>query len=285
MSRPLMKLLFLGIVALMSNACTSMLYFPSDLRYVNEKKLDPVPEEVYVTNADGQELMSWYFKANEKVKKPITIVFTHGNGQNMSTHFRSLYWLPPKGVSFIVVGYPGYGPNPGKPSPPSTIESTQLVLDWVRKHQPKDKLFVFGQSLGGNVMLSAISEYQHKNEICGVAIEGSFLSYKKVSQTFLSRNWLTWPFQWLTYLVINDSRSISNHYKKLPDIPYLVMHGDQDHIVPFEMGEKLFAKLPTKKTFWKINGGKHIDTFARFPPYRDKFLDFIAQSCLSSSNP
>lgn len=275
------RLYYFFLIPLLT-ACTSFLYYPESRKYIDEQKLSPGPRSVYVKSTQDSQLMSWFFEANQKKSKPITVIFTHGNGQNMSTHFRSLYWLLNHGINYLIVGYPGYGPNAGSPSPETTVEATTLAMDWVFKNRPNDAVFLFGQSLGGNVALQALSESSHATQFCGVGIESSFASYKQAAQGILSKHWLLWSFQWLPYLVISDTKSIAKNFKKLPKVPYLVIHGDQDQVISNQLGQDLFDQLPEgQKVFWPIKGGRHINTFIHHPRYREQFLQFIQKHCLS----
>lgn len=276
MGKSILKII-LACVALSS--CSSLLYFPSGARYINEKNLPIAPEEIFLKSSEDKQLMSWFFKSSNTKKSQVTIIFSHGNGQNMSAHFRSLYWLLDLGINYLIVEYPGYGPNDGTPSPRSTIESVTLAMDWTRKNRPEDKILLFGQSLGGNVMLRALSEYSEKKSFCAVAIESSFASYKEVAQSILAKKWFLWPFQWLPYLLLSDSRAIVSNFKELPDLPYFIIHGDRDKIVPFSLGKKLYKKLPANKSFLKVDGGRHIDTFYKHQEHRKDFLDFISKNC------
>ena len=48
------------------------------------------------------------------------------------------------------------------------------------------------------------------------------------------------------------------------DVPALVVHGDADEIVPFEMGDRIARALPDAR-FLAVRGGRHGDLFAREP--------------------
>src|ERR687893_174820 len=43
--------------------------------------------------------------------------------------------------------------------------------------------------------------------------------------------------------------------------PLLVLHGDRDEVVPFTQGKKVFEVAPQPKTFHRIVGASHNDTF------------------------
>jgi uncharacterized protein len=264
--------------ALLICSCTSVFYYPTAYRYTHESLLQPPPQEIYLHTNSAKDLLSWYFESPESQRLPVSFVFAHGNAQNISAHYRSLHWITEHGLSYLIVGYPGYGPNSGKPSPQSTVESVVSAIQWIKKNRPDHRIVLLGQSLGGNVILRALTK-EGDQSICAVVIEGSFSSYQRVAQKTLAKHWLTWPLQWLSYLLISDNESIMAHKKALKPNSYLVIHGDQDQAVPFAEGQKLYEMLPDDKAFWRIEGGQHIDTFARHPEFKTKFISFIKAKC------
>ena len=45
------------------------------------------------------------------------------------------------------------------------------------------------------------------------------------------------------------------------DVPKLLIHGTEDNIVPYSMGEKLFKAAMAPKFFFPIKGAGHNDTY------------------------
>lgn len=60
-----------------------------------------------------------------------TVLFLHGNAENISTHFRSIAWMPAEGFNVLALDYRGYGASAGTPS----LEGMQLDID-ARDAQP-----------------------------------------------------------------------------------------------------------------------------------------------------
>jgi fermentation-respiration switch protein FrsA (DUF1100 family) len=59
-------------------------------------------------------------------------------------------------------------------------------------------------------------------------------------------------------------------------IPKLIIHGDNDKLVPFSMGKKLFAQAPEPKLFLPIHGAGHNDTYVvGGEKYFDAIVNFI----------
>jgi hypothetical protein len=55
--------------------------------------------------------------------------------------------------------------------------------------------------------------------------------------------------------------------------PVLIAHGDQDEIVPFELGERLFAAASEPKRFFRIAGADHNNALGR-PALLDAIAEF-----------
>ncbi|MNT92429.1 hypothetical protein D3C72_2337150 [compost metagenome] len=57
--------------------------------------------------------------------------------------------------------------------------------------------------------------------------------------------------------------------------PIIILHGDQDDIIPFQHGEKL-ATIPEHSTFIRIPEGRH-NNLATFELYWNSIEQFLGQ--------
>ena len=58
--------------------------------------------------------------------------------------------------------------------------------------------------------------------------------------------------------------------------PILFIHGDEDEIVPYELGRELFAAAVSEKEFYTIRGAHHNDTYyVGGKEYFDRFEKFV----------
>lgn len=266
---------FLGL-----SSCSGLLYYPTTIKYVNEAELKHTPAEIFLKYDEQTELVAWYFEAPKEKRKNFTFVFFHGNGQNISSHFQSLYWILDYGYNFLIFDYLGYGPNPGQPSPENTVESGKIAINWVKTNRPHDAIGIFGQSLGGNVALRTMSELDNFYS-CVSVIESSFLSYQNIAQAMMRKRWLTWPFQFLPYLVMSDTKAAATNLSRLTESNYIIIHSKTDAIVPYNFGVEVFEKLPQKKQFWEVDTGYHADAFFRKTELREKLTKEIQKNCLN----
>ncbi len=273
------------LVSLSLAGCSSLLYYPTRYKYVDVELLKHKPEElVFHEDVDKNEkLVGWYFKSarknpNEKPKG--LIVLFHGNAQNISAHFTSLFWILDDGYDFFIFDYPGYGASYGEPNPKNTKESGEIAIEYARKKWPEVPLVVFGQSLGGAISLRSVMDLRDRSRICAHVVESTFHSYKKVGQEAMAASWLTWLFQPVAHVVLSDEYAPKGRISEISPIPLLVVHRKNDPVVPAFLGEKVYEEAKNPKQLLLVEGEGHIDAFTGVDrvPNRKILLDFFEKS-------
>lgn len=250
-----------------------MLYYPSKGQYFNPAKIPLKYDDVFIPGPDGHKIHAWYFPAEGTSKG--TFLFFHGNAENLTSHFMGMYWLPSEGYSYLIFDYPGYGTSDGKPTPESTVETGKAALHWLVEHKQPGPLFLYGQSLGGNVALRVALETKNEIPLKAIIIDGSFLSYRGIASAMMAKNWFTWPLQPVAYLLMNDKYAPGD-IGDLSPTPILVIHGEKDQVIPVEQGRKLFAKAKEPKQLWLLRYGQHGNSFfTEDGRYRELFLDYL----------
>ncbi len=259
------------------SGCSSLLYYPSRNLHYDPARLNLKPEEVFFPSKNGSKLFGWYFKSP---KKSIgTVVFFHGNAENISSHYLNVVWMLEHGLDLFAFDYQGYGRSEGEPSPEKTVQDGIAALEWAHARNPDLPLVVFGQSLGGAIALRTVIESKNHLPIRYVAVDSTFPSYRSMARQVLSRNIFTWPFQWMGWLFMSDTFAPDGRIGEISPIPMLVIHGTQDQLVEFKMGERVFAEAREPKEFWRISGGGHTDIFSlQSPTYKTKFIENIRRA-------
>lgn len=272
-----MKALIIAI-ALLASGCSHLLYYPTQHQHYDPKKFKLNPKDVWFKSEKGDDLHAWYFESKQKPSKG-TIVFFHGNAQNLSSHFANLIWLPEQGYSYFIFDYPGFGQSPGKPNPENTVLAGKAAIRWVYENLDKRPI-VLGSSLGGAIAQRAVLDLKNEIPFRALVLDSTFNSYQSIARKKLSSSWVTWAFQPFVYVLLSDRWTADeDDLKKLSPIPVLVVHGDQDTIVEPEFGEEIFEYLAQPKEFWKINGGLHTDVFwIRDGEYRTPFLEWLKKT-------
>jgi fermentation-respiration switch protein FrsA (DUF1100 family) len=269
--------LILAILSiLMLSGCSSLFYYPDKKRlYYDPKVVGYAPEDIFFTDAAQRKLHGWWFPA-KKAPAKATIVFFHGNAENLTSHYLQLAWITDEGYNLFIFDFPGYGLSEGKPTPRSCVESGHAAVDWVAKNKsPGGPVIIYGQSMGGIVALRTAIDKKSELNLKLVVADSTFDSFQKIARVKLAHTWLTWPLQPLSYLLFSD-RWAPQDLAAISPIPVLVIHGQKDMVVEPELGEIIFDKLAEPKTFWRIPEGAHTDVFWRHDrQYRAKFITFL----------
>ncbi|PTN11738.1 alpha/beta hydrolase [Nitrosomonas aestuarii] len=267
--------LFLACVLLLYG-CSGLFYYPDDKhRFYDPQAAGYSPENIFFTDVAQRKLHGWWFPAKKSPAKA-TIIFFHGNAENLTSHFLQLAWVSAEHYNLFIFDYPGFGRSEGKPTPKSCLESGYAAVDWVNKHRANNgPIIIYGQSVGGIIALRTAIDKKTEINLKLVVADSTFDSFQQIARVKLSRHWLTWPMQPLSYILLND-RWAPDNLESLSPVLVLVIHGEKDRIVEPMFSDMIFEKLVEPKTLWKIPGGGHIDVFWGHEfKYRSKFLTFI----------
>lgn len=281
-----MQRLAVLLMLILLGGCTSLFFQPHAQRYLTPDKLGLKYEDVRLTSADGVKLFAWYLPAQGEAKG--TILFLHGNAENISTHIGSVYWLPAQHYNVLLLDYRGYGGSAGEPSIAGAQLDINAAMAWLLQRNDMDaqRIVMFGQSLGGALAIYNVAHSPYRGHICALIEESAFSDYRAITREKLAAFWLTWPLQWPLSFTIDDAYSPLENVAKISPIPLLIIHGDQDPVVPLHHGEALFAAAREPKEMWVVPGGGHIAALLR-PAYQARLAAYLerifAQACAGDS--
>ncbi len=251
------------LLALMISGCTSVFFQPSTQVFPAAFDKNITPRPFRIPSFDQTPLSAWYFSAPKQPAKALVVQF-HGNAENMTTHFQSVHWLAAEGYDLITFDYRGYGSSPGDPSMTEVSKDVIATIQYADKlaSEKKLSLILIGQSLGGSLLLNALQELRPKN-LKAIVIEGGFYSYRQIAREKLELFWLTKPLKFLTSVLISDLYSPGGKDKlaRLPRVPKYLLYSEQDPVVPFNHGEKIFSEMSEPKYFWPHSERGHINGF------------------------
>jgi hypothetical protein len=208
-----------------------MFSFPSDLNIQFE--------DINFTSRDQVLLNGWFIEGSlQRV-----ILFCHGNFGNMSSRVDIISDLSLLGYNVFIFDYRGYGVSSGVPNEKGLYLDVLGAYDYLKDKGFEDKdIIVFGRSLGGAVAVFLAS---FTRELRGIIIDSTFISARALGYDILGYNLPE-------FLVSNRFESIKR-IKKI-NIPKLIIHSEEDDLIPFYHGEKLFEEAHEPKLFLKIRG-------------------------------
>jgi len=242
-----------------------MIFFPTSRLAYTPADLGLPYEDVRIQTADGVTIHGWMVPCEGS---DLTLLFFHGNAGNIGDRVENVRRLHEIGLQVFILDYRGYGLSEGSPSEQGLYQDAQAAYARLlsRDDVDKDRITIFGRSLGGAVAVDLASRVPCRRLI----LESTFTSAADMTGHIL-------PIPLLSRLVTERFDSASKIDKVRA--PLLQFHGTQDEIVPYRLGQKLHALAPEPKEFVPIPGATHNDTyFVGGRSYFEKIRSFVSGS-------
>ena len=191
------------------------------------------------------------------------VAYFHGNGEDLADSIPMISLLRTLGVGVLAVEYPGYGVAAGKPSEQSAYAAAESALLWLRTEQgiDRDRVALLGQSLGSGVA----TEMARRELGARLVLVSPFTSVAQMGRRML-------PF--LPASLVRDEFDTESKAKGI-SMPVLIIHGTEDEVVPFAMGERLASVFPQARMV-AVEGGMHNDLLSMHAiAVRDALVPFL----------
>ena len=255
--------------------CTQLLFHPMKAHVNDPEALGIEAEDMYFEATDGVRLHAWFLPAKAVTAKG-TVLFLHGNAENISTHIASVAWLPGAGFDVLLFDYRGYGRSAGEPTLDGVHLDFGAALETLLAMPGigPDRVAVFGQSLGGAIAIVGLADSGQKGKVGALVVEGAFLGYRALAREKLATFWPTWLLQWPLSLTIDDRHRPIDRIAELAPLPVLIIQGEADRIVPTHHGIALFGRAGEPKQLWLLPDTGHLQAFAR-PENRRRLRDYL----------
>lgn len=234
--------LYAGFVGLLYFFQRGLMYFPDRLRTPPAAAGFPQATEHTLTTEDGERVLVWHVPPRED--RPVVLYF-QGNGGGLPLRVSRFLALVADGAGLIALSYRGYGGSSGKPSEQGLVEDARAVHGFAIEHYAPSRLVLWGESLGGGVAVALAAE----RPVGKIVLEAPFTSAADVAAS-------VYPFVPVRLLMQDQFRSDERIGRVRA--PVLIMHGERDNVVPFSLGEALYALVQSeKKRFVRFPGGGH----------------------------
>ena len=177
---------------------------------------------------------------------PVVVHF-HGNGEQVA----SLSWLgqawAERNCSFVAVEYPGYPGAAGSPSEDSLVAAAEAALQHLTGPMKIDRarLVLEGQSVGTGVAMTMAARGWGTR----LVLLSPYTSLPDVAARTLG---------WLPVRLLMRDRFDSKSRAPQVKLPTLILHGTQDEVIPFALGQELSTLIPGAK-FIAVQGRHHND--------------------------
>jgi hypothetical protein len=220
-----------------------------------------VAESVTFASASGKTIRGWFYV---KPKAKFTILFSHGNGGNISYRTDIVELLNKAGPSVLIYDYEGYGASDGKPSLSGICEDglgAYKFLIETKKVKP-EQIILYGESLG-----AAVTTYLAERVVCrAIILQSGFASLRRIATErypILS----IYPESFFPEPTLNNLEILSNAHP-----PLLIIHGRKDTVVPCTHADSLYQHALDPKKIVVFPESGHSNFYTTAP---EKFVETI----------
>ena len=223
----------------------ALLYFPS--RTIERSPADAglAYRDLSFETEDGERLHGWWVM--RRAAGLGHVLLCHGNAGNVGDRVLHATVLTAVGFDVLLFDYRGYGDSSGTPSEQGTYRDARAALACLLRQPDVDasRVLYLGESLGGAVAL----ELALAHPPAGLVLLSAFTSVRAMGRV---------------HYALIPTALVPDAYPSLRLIgelraPLLVLHGEDDAIVPVEHGRALLDAAPDPKRMRIVPGAGHND--------------------------
>jgi fermentation-respiration switch protein FrsA (DUF1100 family) len=248
--------LYGGFVALLYVAQRSLQYFPERRRTAPRAVGLPEAEEAVLDTTDGEHVIVWHVPPRQG--RPVFLYF-HGNGGSLRWRDERFRTLISDGSGLVALSYRGYGGSSGRPTETGLVEDAATAYAFAIARYPAERIVLWGESLGSALALAVAAE----KPVGHLVLEAPFTSAADVGA---QHYWFV-PVR----LLMKDQFRSDLRASKVT-APVLVVHGENDTIVPMTLGKRLYSFIQAPKRFVRVAGAGHNDLGVRAVAAAKRFI-------------
>uniref|UniRef100_A0A6P7GQK2 Monoacylglycerol lipase ABHD12-like n=1 Tax=Diabrotica virgifera virgifera TaxID=50390 RepID=A0A6P7GQK2_DIAVI len=283
---------------------------PSQADLANPQKYLPMSRNMYLETDDNVTLGVWQIlkiEENQNFEKQTddsifehafldstdTMIYFHGNtGSRLLDHRIELYKILRKQFHVITFDYRGFADSTNEtPSETKLVKDCEFIYKWVA-NKTKGSIFVWGHSLGTSLVTHTIFNLHSKiKEPAGVFLEAPITNMAdEIVENPIAKIFSFLP--WFDYVAIqpmkrNGLTLESDRYICEIDAPIIILHAQDDNVIPIKLGKKLYAA--GKKCRRGTAGRIIFHEFQSTCGYKHKYIyrapeiSFIIKNCRTAS--
>jgi len=231
-----------GIAVAAFIAQRKLMYFPDSERVSPlSYGLIGVRERV-LTAPDDNQLVAWTARA---APGQPTVLYFHGNAGNLGSRSERVRKYAARGLGMLMLSYRGYSGSTGSPSEANNVADARLAYDTLIADGVKpENIIVYGESLGTGVAVQLAAQVP----VAGVVLDAPYTSIVEVAASAYPY----FPVRWFLF-----DRYETMSYLPGVHAPILILHGEDDQIIPVRMGRAVYAAAHGPKEIVTFPGAGH----------------------------
>jgi fermentation-respiration switch protein FrsA (DUF1100 family) len=245
-----------GVVALLSVAQRSLQYFPERRRTDPRAAGLPEAEEAVLDTADSEQVIVWHVPPREE--QPVFLYF-HGNGGSLRWRDERFRAIIADGSGLIALSYRGYGGSSGRPTEKGLLADAAAAYEFAIARYSAERIVLWGESLGSAVAIALAAD----KSVGRLVLEAPFTSAVDVGAQH---------YWFVPVRLFMKDRFRSDLRAGKVTAPILVVHGENDLVVPMALGKSLYGLIRAPKRFVSVAGAGHNDLGARAVSAAKKFI-------------
>jgi fermentation-respiration switch protein FrsA (DUF1100 family) len=224
-----LSIAYLLVVGVMFIVQRHMIYHPVRHLGVPESYGFIRAKQIELPTDDGHTIKAWYTPPTTRQE---TIVYFHGNRGNIGNRAHKLIAFAKEGYGVLAVSWRGFGGSTGKPSERGLLKDAHTAIKWL--HIPHEQMILYGESLGSGVAVQMATEYP----VSLIMLEAPYASIRGRAQEL---------YPWLpVHYILRDHFDSISHISKIKS-PLLIIHGENDEVMPVSHSKRLFEAAPDPK--------------------------------------
>ena len=240
-------------------------------------------EEVYIESTDHLKLFGRYYHNSNSNK--IDICFHGYKGEAIRDFCGGAETLKKTKHNMLLIDERAHGKSEGKVITfgiKERLDGLKWIEYVIKRFGKKSEIYLYGVSMGAATILM-MSGLKLPNNVKFIIADSPFSSpkdiIKKVIKDMKLPANLLYPFVYLGARIFgnfNPNETNAIEAVKKSRIPILIFHGKDDNFVPYEMSQKIYENISSKKDILLTPKADHgMSYMVNKDAYYKKMLDFI----------
>ncbi|XP_009288174.1 PREDICTED: protein ABHD12B [Aptenodytes forsteri] len=176
------------------------------------------------------------------------IIYLHGNGGTRAASHRVQFLKAMGAADFhiLALDYRGYGDSSGHPTESGFPTDVLALYDWAKARSGNSSILFWGHSLGTGIATNVARKLQEDRgvQVDAVVLESPYTNIREAAAhipiTKIYRQFPGFEYLILDSLALGNMFFHSDENVKVLACPLLILHAEDDAVLPPHLGRKLF---------------------------------------------